>query len=152
LLIGLGLPNEGGSYHWFVTAVLATWALGAAGFQWLLARTWQRLTVTYARAAFDVFMLTLLIFWGRGPRSALLPAYLLLMAATTLRLRIGLVWFVTGLCLLSYLGLVAEAAWRRPELVPDRAAATIFALSVGILGLIQHILLRRVRSAIGSDG
>jgi serine/threonine-protein kinase len=151
LLLVLGAPNEGGDFHWFVTAVAAIWALGAAGFQWLLSRTRRRLTVTCGWAAFDVSMFTLVLLCGRGPRSALLPAYLLLIAGTTLRLRIGLIWFVTGLCLLSYLTLVAEAAWRRPQLLPDLVPAMAFAMSMFFQGLIQHLLLRWVRSAMGNE-
>jgi serine/threonine-protein kinase len=152
LLVNLGTAVEDGPYNWFVTGLLGVWALGAAGFQWLASQPRWRQAATFAWAAFDVLMLTLLLLRGRGPHSTLVPTYLLLIAATALRLRLALVWFVTGLCLLSYLGLVAEAAWRRPELLPDRTAGIIFALSMLIQGLVQHLLLRRVRSAISSEG
>src|SRR5207237_994302 len=36
LLLGLGL-TEGGAWHWFLTRLLAGWALGACGFQWLVS-------------------------------------------------------------------------------------------------------------------
>ncbi len=153
LLIVLGTEGEGGEFHWFVTGLLAAWAAGAAGFQWLATRTPQRPAATFAWAAFDVLLLTLLLLnkGSDGPRSALLPAYLLLIAGTTLRLRIALVWFVTVLCLLSYAGLLAEAAWRRPHLAPGRPAAIIFALSLAVLGLTQHLLLRRLRNALSGE-
>ena len=32
------VPGQGGSYHWFVTALCPAWAGGAAFFQWLLRR------------------------------------------------------------------------------------------------------------------
>jgi hypothetical protein len=102
---------------------------------------------TFGWAAFNVLCFTLLLLKGEGPRSALLPGYLLLIAGTALRLRVALVWFVAGLSLLSYLGLLAEAVWRRPHLMPERAAAFIFVLSLGLVGLIQYYLLRRARAA-----
>jgi hypothetical protein len=145
LLIGLGVEGEGGGFHWFVTGLVLAWAFGAGAFQWLTSR--RGLKVTFVWAAFDVLFFTLLLLKGDGPRSALLPGYLLLITGTALRFQVTLVWFVTGLCLLSYLGLLTEAAWRRPHLIPGSASGFIFILSLGIVGLIQSYLLRRARSA-----
>jgi serine/threonine-protein kinase len=151
LLLVLGTPDEGGSFHRVVSALTAVWAVGAAAFQWSASRTHWRLAATYGWAAFDVLMLTLVLLQGDGPHSALLPAYLLLIAGTALRLRIALVWFVTGLCVLGYQVLVAEAAWRRPQFATDLKGAVIFSLSLGILGLMQHFLLRRVGAALDRE-
>jgi hypothetical protein len=152
LLMVRGEPNEGGAFHWFATGLTAAWGLGAAVFQWLISRPRGRVAGTFGWAAFDVLMLTLVLLNGDGPHSALLPAYLLLIAGTALRLRISLIWLVTGLCCLSYLVLAAEAAWRRPALTTTWKDGIIFVLSLGILGLIQHFLLRRLRSVINSQG
>jgi serine/threonine protein kinase len=150
-LLGLGDLGERGAYHWFLTELLASWALGAAWFQRLAARPRWGTAVTFGWSAFDVFMLTLLLFRGNGPRSVLLPGYLLLTAATALRFRVGLVWFVTGLCVLSFAGLQAEAAWLRPHLALDWSAWNTFALTLCLLGLIQHLLLRRPPSGAAGD-
>ena len=115
VLLALGVPGEGGFFHWFVTGLAATWALGALAFQWLMIRTRARTLATFGWAALDVIMLTLLLDQGDGPRSAMLCGYYLLIAATTLRFRIALVWFVTLLSVASYLCVVADAHWRRPE-------------------------------------
>src|SRR5262249_43461548 len=146
-LLALGSEGEGGGYHWFLTGLVACWALGAAAFQWLVSRTRWGVAATFAWSAFDVLLLTVLLLQGNGPRSVLLPGYLLLTAATALRFRVALVWFVTGLCVLSYAGLQAEAVWRRPQLAVEANAWNTFALTLCLLGLIQYLLLRRPPSA-----
>ena len=96
-------------------------------------------------------MFTLFLLEGGGPRSAMLPGYLLLIAGTALRLRLGLVWFVSGLCVLSYIGLLVEAAWRRPELQAEPTAVINFVLSLAVVGLIQVLLLRRLKTALARE-
>jgi serine/threonine-protein kinase len=149
VLLALGSEGEGGAFHWRVTALVGGWAIGAAGFQWLSTRTRWHNAAIFGWAAFDVLMLTLLLLQGDGPRSAMLPAYFLLIAGTALRLRIALVWFVAGLCLVSYAGLLAEAAWHRPHLAVELKDWAIFVLSLGLQGLVQYFLLRRVQAILG---
>jgi serine/threonine-protein kinase len=150
-LIALGVSGEGGDFHVFATWLTLTWAAGAVGFQWLVSRPrWNR-PGTYAWAALDVVMLTVLLMRGDGPRSALLVAYLLLIAGTSLRFRVALVWFVTGICLVSYLGMVAHTAWWRPALAVGVKESMIFSLSLLILGALQHQLLLRIRAANGPE-
>jgi eukaryotic-like serine/threonine-protein kinase len=145
LLFGLGTPGEGGDFHWFVTGLAALWCLGATGFQWLMSRTRRRALVAYGWAAMDVLLFTVFLLRGNGPRSAMLVGYLLLIAGTALRFRIGMVWFVTGLCLASYLALVMEASLLRPEYAVAPKEWILFALSLFVLGLIQQLLLRRLQ-------
>ena len=43
LMTVLRVDGEGGAFHWFVTGLLATWVLGAWGFQRLVRRPgWER--------------------------------------------------------------------------------------------------------------
>jgi tRNA A-37 threonylcarbamoyl transferase component Bud32 len=149
-LMALGVEGEGGAFHRFVTGLLLLWALAAAAFQWGVARTRRGTVFTFLWAGCDVLLFTLLLFVGNGPRSALLPVYLLLIGGTALRLRIDLVWYVTALCLLSYGGLLAEAAWRRPDLVPGQPVVFIFVLSMATLAVVQYYLLRRVKAEGGN--
>jgi hypothetical protein len=88
---------------------------------------------------------------GQGPRSALLVGYPLLIVGTALRFRISLLWFVTGLCVAGYLGMVAEAEWRRPALAVGVKDWLIFSLGLLILGFLQHQFLRRLRAAMASE-
>ncbi len=147
LLLGLGTKGEGGDFHWFVTVLVALWGLGAAGFQWLLSRTRRRELVAYGWAALDVLMFTVFMLRGNGPQSAMLVGYLLLIAGTALRYRISMVWFVTSLCLASYIGLVIEASWRRPDFAVAPKSWILFVISLFVMGLIQQLLLRRLQAA-----
>ena len=96
-------------------------------------------------------MLTLLLWQGNGPRSALLVVYPLLIAGTALRFRIGLLWLVTSLSAASYIGLVIEASLRRPQFAVQFKDWAIFSLSLLVLGFVQRLLLRRLRAASTSE-
>ncbi|HEV3257750.1 MAG TPA: hypothetical protein VG013_12770, partial [Gemmataceae bacterium] len=149
--LALGTEGEGGDFHWFVTGLVAVAAVGAAFFQWLLGRPVWRTAATYGWTALDVALLTAVLLRGDGPRSALLGVYPLLVAGAALRFRISLVWFVTGLCVLSYAGLQADALWRRPELAARGAHPPVFVASLLLLGLILHFVLRRGQSALATE-
>src|SRR5262249_22990126 len=86
-------------------------------------------------------------------QSSLLAAYPLLTGAAALRFRTSLVWFVTGLSMAGYLALAVHAHFWRPEVAAEPYRSFIFLLSLGMTGLIFHLLLRRVRQpASGGPG
>jgi hypothetical protein len=87
---------------------------------------------------------------GQGPRSALLIGYPLLIVGTALRFRVSLLLFVTTLCVAAYLGMVAEADWRRHQPVEVKDWL-VFVLGLVILGFLQHQFLRRLRAATASE-
>jgi serine/threonine-protein kinase len=151
VLLALGSQNEGGDFHVFATAITIGWAGGAIFFQWLVTRSRYSEAATYGWAALDVTMATLMMWRGQGPRSALLIGYPLLITGTALRFRPSLIWFVTGLCVTGYLGMVAEAEWRRPQLAVGVKDWLVYALGQVILGFLAHQLLRRVRVAIAAE-
>jgi len=151
VLLAMGVPNEGGGFHWFATWLTLGWAAGAGAFQWLVNRSRWGQAATYGWAALDVTMATLMMWRGQGPRSALLVGYPILITGTALRFRTSLLWFVTGLCMAGYLGLVAEAHWRRPLLEVGFKDWGIFLLAQLILGYLQHQLLRRVRAVMTAE-
>jgi eukaryotic-like serine/threonine-protein kinase len=151
VLLALGVPNEGGDFHWFATWITLGWGTGAIAFQWLVTRTRWSVPATFGWAALDVLMATLMMARGQGPRSALLVGYPLLIVGTALRFRISLLWFVTCLCVASYLGMVIDAEWRRPELHIGVKDWLIFSLALVILGFLQHQFLRRLRAAMASE-
>ncbi|MBI5096023.1 MAG: serine/threonine protein kinase [Candidatus Hydrogenedentes bacterium] len=145
-----GVPGEGGDYNRFVTLLVAIWGACAAISQRLYSRTrWTPIIFVWTGA--DVLLLTLLLMRGGGPQSALLPIYFLLIGGAALRLRISLVWFVTGLSLLSYLTLLLDSTWRDSSLRVDIRTALLFSLGLILLGLTQHILLRRFHAAISRE-
>jgi hypothetical protein len=59
-----------------------------------------------------------------------------------------LLWFVTGLCIAGYLGIVIEAAWHRPYLAVGIKSWLAFTLGLLILAFVQHQVLRRLRAAM----
>jgi hypothetical protein len=136
-----------------VTALLLLWVTGAVAFKRLANRPWWRGPATYGWAAFDVLLLTLLMLRANGPSSGLTVGYLLLVAASGLRFRPPLVAFVSGLCLLAYFLLLADAHWRRPEqgLSVPLPTGFIFVLSLALMGLIVGLLLRRFRLALAQE-
>jgi serine/threonine-protein kinase len=151
VLLALGAPNEGGDFHLFATGLTLTWAAGAIFFQWLANRPRWSTVATFGWVALDVLMATIMMARGQGPRSALLVGYPLLIVGTALRFRISLLWFVTALCIVGYLSLVAEAAWRRPRLALGITDSMVFVIALLILGFLQHQFLRRLRAALASE-
>ncbi len=147
----LGEPGEGGAFHRLATRLVLVWLVGAAAFQSLARRPDASRAITYAWAAMDVVLFTCLLLAGNGPQSSLLVAYPLLVAGAALRFRLALVWLVTGLCMAGYLWTVLDALWRRPHLAPAPKALLPFVLSLGIMGLILHLLLRRMRQLGSGD-
>lgn len=141
-----GKEDEGGAYHWQVTALVGGWALGSATFQWLARRRAGATAAVFGWAGGDVLWFTLLLWLGDGPRSALVVGYLILMGGAALRFRPVLVWLVTALSVLSYLGLVVEASLSRHGEPVSAFQAVICVFSMAIMGLILHLLLRRVRA------
>jgi hypothetical protein len=109
----------------------------------------------YGWAALDVLLFTVLLLCGEASRSALLVLYPLLIAGAGLHFRAALVWFVTGLALVSYLALVAADMWwlRSEQDSPVEAHKVgIFALSLVLMGLMISLLLQRFRSALAEEG
>jgi tRNA A-37 threonylcarbamoyl transferase component Bud32 len=150
-ILQAGAAGEGGAFHWFVTAVVVAWGLGAGAFQWLMLRTHWRTAAVYGWAALDVALLSTFLFVAHGPKSALLMGYLLLVAGAALRFRVALVWFVTGLTILGYGGVVLDAKWRRPELMVETKAVVIYIIGLLLMGLMMHLLLRRLRAEGPND-
>ncbi len=145
----LGVAEPDMAYHWFVTGVLPAWVLGAWAFQRLVRRPGWEGVGTFAWASLDVFFFTLLVWKGKGPQSALVAGYLLLEGAAALRFYTGLVWFVTGLGTAGYLALTVNAYLVRPEVKVAPPNTVIFVLYLLMMGVILHLLLRRVRGPSG---
>ena len=95
---------------------------------------------------------TLFLLGTEGPSSPLLIGYPILVAAVGLNGRVGLVWFMTGLCMSSYLVVVIDAQLYRPEHASPPYAVAYFLIGLAIMGLIMHLMLRRVRSAPSPEG
>ncbi|HTU21260.1 MAG TPA: serine/threonine-protein kinase [Gemmataceae bacterium] len=153
LLSHLIYPSDVSASHpLFVLGLMLSWAAGAAGFQWLVRQAGWQTRAIYGWAVLDVVLFTALLWVQGGPNSSLLVGYLLLIAAAGLRFRPRLVWFVTEISLVSYAVLVVDA-YSRQKLVDPSALQfpVVFALSLLLMGLILHLLFRRIRTTIGED-
>jgi tRNA A-37 threonylcarbamoyl transferase component Bud32 len=149
------VPGQGGAFHWAVTGICLAWAGGAAFFQWLLRRPAWQLPAIYGWLSMEVLLFTFLLFWGDGPKSAMLVCYLLLVGGAALRFRIELVWYAAGICLASYWGLIQLCRGRVSrhnigdgtpmQLEVPLYASIVFSMSLAIMALILHLLLRRIR-------
>lgn len=148
----LHVPGEHGAYHWFVTALAPVWAGGACFFQWLRQQPGWDVASLYGWVTMEVVLFTLLLGWGAGPASALLVGYFLLLGGAALRFRLGLIWFVTAISVVSYLALALYTFCYRPENVMPISSSLILIISLGVMGLILHLLSRRVRASAADGG
>jgi serine/threonine protein kinase len=149
VLMMVGIEGEDGAFHTFVTALVCGWLAGATLFHRLGRRAGWGGIATFAWCGLDVVCLSLFLWGAHGPRSALASFYLLLIPSAALRGSIALVWFVTGLAMVGYLTVLLEAHFYRPELAISTHRVFIFMLSLGMMGLLCHLLVRRIRMSGG---
>jgi len=131
--------------HLRIMAVLGIWLLLSCIFQAML-RYEARFgagKVRYAWASADVVLLTLALYISGLPLGPLLIGYPLLVTASGLWFRVRMVWFTTGLSLVSYAGLM----WFRPEERANQPGhyPLIFAAVLTVLGFIVAYQIHRVR-------
>lgn len=97
-------------HHYRVMAVLLSWAVLSWLLQRLLGKESLARFVPFLWAATDAGHFTALLALADGPIELLLAGYPLLVAASGLWFRVRLVWFMTGLCIVSYQALRLTAA------------------------------------------
>ena len=139
-------------FHLRITALVATWGLGAWALQLAVERSERSERVRYAWSCFDVVLLTLVLLVADGPSSPLVMAYPLLVLAAAFRWRLRLVLFVTAACLVSYGALVADAALRRPALRPAADESLVLIVALSCTALMTAALVRRMRGLAGLEG
>jgi hypothetical protein len=148
----LQLPGEGGAFHGTLTAMVLLWAAGAWVFQRLAVRSGLNVAVLYGWTALDVIMFTGVLTIANGPTSPLIIGYLLLIAGAALRYRIRLVWFVAILSMIGYCGIVWDARWHRPHLQAQPHTQFYLLLSMVVMAVIMHLVLRKVSRLVRSGG
>jgi len=144
----LKIPEESGFFHWFISGVVVVWVIVATGLQRLIDSDRWRSQGLYGIAALSVLMMTSLFTVDKGPSSAPITAYLVMVGGAALLGQLpGLVWFMTGLTIAGYLWVVAYAHWFRPEYAVSIDSSLAYILSLLVMGLIMHLLIRRMRMA-----
>ena len=106
------------SFGWHVrmSVLIAAWALASIGLQQVLKRErWETLGIL-VWGAVDVAAATEVLLLADGIASPLIVAYPLLVVASGLWQRTGVVAFTTAAAVLSYLVLVGDFYFRRVEL------------------------------------
>lgn len=141
----LRLPDMTREFRLASTAVVAAWCIGAWFFQRRLDRSGKRRYV-FLWVTMEFALITILLFAADGPQSGLAFLYHVLVAGSVLRLRTDLVGYATVLALVGYLSHVFYAAGYRPNVLPPFREVVPFTISLGVIGLIQYLALRRCRS------
>ena len=137
-----------------VNAILVAgcWALGAWGFQRALMLYGGRSLILFTWATMDVILLSLLLCVREigGASSYITFLYFPIVAVASLRMRIDLLIYTTGLSLTAYWIHVVRNSMEETLVAVPAANAVMFSLSLLTLGLVQYFSLRRSRFAIES--
>jgi hypothetical protein len=98
----------------------------------------------------DVLALFSILFIGDGPASPLLISFPLLVVGAGLWFRVRLVWFMTALTSLAYIGLVVHYHLRRPELKQafplNHDDHIYFVAGLIVMGTVVAYQVQRVRA------
>jgi hypothetical protein len=142
--ISAGVDKE---FHRLVTWLAVAWTMVA-----LVALLFLRLQVfpaalKYVTTAADLALLTTTLMVADGPRSPLLVAYFLIIAAAALRFRLSLVWFATLGSIVGYLFLSGYARWFAVDrdLSVPRYQQLIILAALMLAGIILGQVVRQVR-------
>jgi serine/threonine-protein kinase len=109
-------PTPDDRLHYQIQGTLALWALSAVCFRFLWRWGWRSDNVRRLWASADLVCLTLALYLLRSAEGTLLIGYPLMIAASGLWFRMGLVWFTTALAVACYLLLYLATAldWTQP--------------------------------------
>ncbi|AMV36647.1 serine/threonine-protein kinase [Planctomyces sp. SH-PL62] len=137
--------------HSSVQMVLGLWAVLTLLFQQLQRRGWQSDRLRGCWILGDMTCLTLLLWIMEDLDTPLLIGYPLMIAASGLWFREGVVWFTTGLAIAGYLALYGHAAvdwgrtnpgWMKPGVLPY---GNIYVVCLALSGFVVARLVKRIR-------
>jgi hypothetical protein len=139
------------AFHVGVTALCVAWAMMALAVQLCLQHRVLPTGLKYIATCGDLLLLTAILYLGGGPRSPLVAAYFLILAAAALRLSLRLVRAATAGGLIGYLCLLGVARWPETfgrgaaELRVPRYEQLIVLLALALTGVTLGQIVRRVR-------
>lgn len=133
-------------FHESITALAVCWVLVAIGVRSLRTSGLWRRGLPYLATAADLVLLTCMLMIADGPRSPLVVAYLVILAASALRLQLPLVQYTTVGTLACYLYLSGFARWfTERDLRVPRYHQLIFMAALTLTGILMGQVVRGVR-------
>jgi len=115
-LVNAGRDYVPETFHRNVSQILAAWVVASILFQQLLKTERWATTAKFCWGAVDMLLFTLVLREADGAASPLVVGYPLLIVGAGLWFRVRLVWFMTALSVISYVGVVLEFYILQPEL------------------------------------
>jgi len=123
-------------------SLLTIWAIGSWVFQRVSVIDRYQIAAFWSWAAFDIVIYTTLIYFAETPRALLLIGYPMMIAASGLFYRVRFVVFVTAMCIVGFMILLAtvtDTLTQRPEF------CVIYVSGLLVLALCLISMIRRVR-------
>jgi hypothetical protein len=136
-------------FHLAITALAVTWTVISLAILLCLTRRIFPASLKFISTACDVLLLTAVLTVADGPRSPLVVGYFLIIALTTLRFNLPLVWFGSAGSIAGYLFLSGYARWfadSRLDLRVPRYYQILFVLALAFTGIILGQAIRRMRT------
>lgn len=141
----LDVPGVDARFHAAMSAICIGWGCMAVVVHLLLVRRFFPVALKYVVTGLDLAFATGALLVGAGPQSPLLALYFLILAASVLRFSPRLVSFTIGGCLVSYLVVLGNAHWARPEFQVPRHRQIVFAAAVLLGGVLLVLAVKRAR-------
>ncbi|KAA5541754.1 serine/threonine protein kinase [Roseiconus nitratireducens] len=142
VLISLLVRGSLLTQSYWILGLLAVWAGSSFVFQRMTLIEGKQMQVQWAWTAFDVLIYTWLICIAAPPRGLLMIGYPMMIAASALFYRSRFVLFVTAMCCLGFLFILAtvqDPMWERPEF------AVIYLSGLLVLALCLTSMIRKIR-------
>ena len=127
--------------HVGVSAILAAWAVASVSLQAIARRDRWRQSVRPAWSVADAAFLTSILWLLNAVGSSMVVGYPLLVIASGLWFRVGLVWLATALAELGY-GFLVLDAWARGTLWQADHHPNIVMAAIAVSG---YMVARQVR-------
>jgi hypothetical protein len=152
-------PDARGVFHAEVTAIVIAWAAAVFALYVCLSRRWVPPVLKFVATFWDLVLVTALVIVSpEGPRSPLLFLYFVVVATSSLRLSLPLVYAATlgawagALVFMGYyvfLRVGREAYYAADSRFRvSRTSEVIFLLALGAVGLVAGQVVRQARRLV----
>ncbi len=151
--------SAGGAFHAEVTAIVIAWTAAVFALHVCLSRRWVPPALKFVASFWDLLLVTALVVVSpEGPHSPLVFLYFIVVAASSLRLSLPLVYATTlgawggalafmGNYVFLKVGRDAYYAANSPYRV-SRTSEVIFLLALGAVGLVAGQAVRQARRLV----